>query len=66
MNPQFPLPEYDDYSIKHIESIGDVSKGTLSDDFQEHFHSKNSRKHDVTGLHDDREFWRLIVILDAH
>lgn len=53
------LPQYNDDTVKDVKAIGDVSKGTLSYDFKQHFHGKYGREYRITYLHYQRQLLRL-------
>lgn len=60
------IPEYDNDAIKDIEPIGNVTERSFGNNLQQHFNGKDAGEDYIAGLHNGRQFLRLIVILDAH
>lgn len=60
------LPQYDNNTIKYIESIRNVFERAFSYDLQQHLDGKNGREDYVTDFHDYSQFLRLIMVFNTH
>ena len=60
------IPEYDNYTIKNIEAIWDVTEKTQSTKFEDHFYGKNNTEGQITDFHSLGKPFRLAVIFDTH
>ena len=60
------LPQADNEAVKDVEAITDVLDEPVGRELENHLHGEDAAEDEIADLHDSREGFRLVVVLDTH